>query len=607
MVLFFFLSFHKSVLGDVPIGHDPDKDLYRLQTMQGNNTKIIDSRWSAFGRTDLVKFDSDLSTMAIFIDGAAGANMLRFNNYFPDTSNNLSHTSHEFGGILPMMDLPKDWKNSALVIGSGGGRDVLLTLLAGYKKITAVDINPQMISIVKDYSKFNGGIYNQFKNVKTVVAEGRNFLRRSNRKYDLITLFMPITKSSQSLNAFALSESYLFTKDAFKDYYDHLTDKGVLLVMAHNMVEAAKMLTTAVSALQTEGMSVRQAMSRMYILGSDMMPLFGMRKSPVQNWESSFLHSGVHNIPQFDSQLSYIPGVEQQMIRPSLSTSIDAGFPMMNPVFINLSDGSLPLKRLETGTELNLIPPTDDRPFFFQYDFSVPSVLLTMLWIALGLLAAILFFPGAWFKSRLRESKDRHNNIEKFSWWLPVFFVSIGIGYIVIELSLFQKLLFYLGDPSRSLALLLAALLAGSGVGSISTSRLKLSAAISAGIVSALLALIIQFTSPELLGIINEGISSLKILAAAVSFLQGLPMGMMFPLCLRFAEKRLGGVAIPWMWAINGSASVVGSAIAIIIAVTLGYNASLISGAIAYLIAAAAISILARQNHFSLTKENIKC
>ena len=597
----FLVNSGNALLGDVPIGRDPNKDLYRLMSTQANSAKIIDSRWSAFGRTDLVRFDSDSSLMAIFIDGAAGANMIRFNGSLTDSTNTIVEAVGGFGGMLPLLDLPDSLKNYALVIGPGGGRDVLLALKAGYKKITAVDINPQMISIVKGYSGFNGGIYTNFRNVKVVVAEGRNYVRRSDQHYDLITLFMPITKSSQSLNAFALSESYLFTKNAFEDYYDHLTNKGTLLVMAHNMPEAAKMMTTAVAALQSEGLSVQQAMRRLYILGSDMMPLFGLRKTPLPTWEAAFLHLGVHNFGQFDPRLSYIPGAEQQMARLPLSTSIDQGVPMMNPVFAGLADGKLPLASLETGTGMNLVPPTDNRPFFFQYDFSTPQILFTLLWLSLGLLVAVLFIPAPWFKGVTTTENTRHN-VRKFSWWLPVFFISIGIGYIIIELALFQKLVFYLGDPSRSLALLLAALLAGSGAGSLLSNRTKPSGAVVAGLASAVLALVILFIAPPIFNSLQAAsLSTLKIFAAVVLFVQGFPMGMMFPTGLRVAEKRLGGPAIPWMWAINGSASVVGSAIAIVIAMTNGYDSSLAVGAISYLVAASALAIVLRRNPVSRT------
>ncbi|MFH2121621.1 MAG: hypothetical protein ABIJ25_14675 [Pseudomonadota bacterium] len=583
IALLFFFNSGNALLGDVPIGRNLDKDLYRLTTMQGESATTVESRWSTFGRTDLVRFGSDTSTMAIFIDGAAGTNMIRFNGSFDDFSVSLGHAVHDFGGLVPLSNLADDQKNSALVIGPGGGRDVLLALKVGFKHITAVDINPQMVAIVKDYRAFNGGIYTDYKNVSVVVAEGRNYLRHSRRQYDLITMFMPITKSSQSLNSFALSESYLFTKEAFKDYYDHLTEKGFLLVMAHSMPEVVKLLTTAVSALQEKGLNEQQAMKRLYILGSEMMPLFGLKKSEIVPAESDFLHSASH-FKMFDSQYSFIPGIEQQTVRPPLSKSIDAGVPMMNPIFLELSKGSLSLKQLEVGTGMNLIPATDDQPFFFQYDFSLPSILFTVLWLSAGLLGAVFLVPARWFQIRLYAEGKR------FSWWIPLFFTAIGFGYIVIELSLFQKIVFYLGDPSRSLALLLAAILVGSGVGSLLSRNAGRKTAILCGLIAATLALITLAVVPMLFSALHNATPGVQqSVAAMVLFIQGIPMGVMFPIGLRIAEKHFGNAAVPWMWAINGSASVAGSALAIIIAMSFGYRWSLLFGVSCY--AAAALTI----------------
>ncbi|MBU1706087.1 hypothetical protein KKG19_05185 [Patescibacteria group bacterium] len=583
IALLFFFNSGNALLGDVPIGRNLDKDLYRLTTMQEESVTTVESRWSTFGRTDLVRFGSDTSTMAIFIDGAAGTNMIRFNGSFDDFSVSRGHAVHDFGGLVPLSNLADDQKNSALVIGPGGGRDVLLALKVGFKHITAVDINPQMVAIVKDYRAFNGGIYTDYKNVSVVVAEGRNYLRHSRRQYDLITMFMPITKSSQSLNSFALSESYLFTKEAFKDYYDHLTEKGLLLVMAHSIPEVVKLLTTAVSALQEKGLNEQQAMKRLFILGSEMMPLFGLKKSEIVPAESDFLHSASH-FEMFDSQYSFIPGIEQQTVPPPLSKSIDAGVPMMNPIFLELSKGSLSLKQLEVGTGMNLIPATDDQPFFFQYDFSLPPILFTVLWLSAGLLGAVLLVPARRFQIRLYAEGKR------FSWWIPLFFTAIGFGYIVIELSLFQKIVFYLGDPSRSLALLLAAILVGSGVGSLLSRNAGRKTAILCGLIAAGLALITLAVVPMLFSALHNATPGVQqSVAAMVLFIQGIPMGVMFPIGLRIAEKHFGNAAVPWMWAINGSASVAGSALAIIIAMSFGYRWSLLFGVSCY--AAAALTI----------------
>ncbi len=589
----FYLNRGNAMLGEVPIGKNPDKDLYRLMALQGGTATVVDSRWSTFGRTDLVRFHGDSTMMSLFIDGAAGTNMLRFNGDLADSSRMLLQATQEFAGMIPLLNLRDEQKDNALIIGPGGGRDVLLTLKAAFREITAVEINPEIVEIVRDYRNFNGGIYTDFDNVDVVVAEGRNFLRHSTEKYDLIMLFMPITKSSRSLNAFVLSESYLFTKEAFTDYHRHLTDEGSLLIMAHGMPEITKMMTTAIAAMQDEGLTVQQGMRHLYILGSAMMPLFGLRKTPLQNEESDFLHAAVHTAT-FDSRYSYIPGVEQKLLRPPLPTTVDAGIPMMNPAFIALAEGKLSLNLLERGTGFNFVPATDDRPFFFQYSFGVPEAVLTVLWLALVALAVVALVPG--YRSLGRSQEGR-----RFSWWLPIFFVAIGVGYIVLELALFQRFIFYLGDPSRTLAVMLASLLVGSGVGSFVSRNSTDRVAILGGFLSAVTASCLLIFIPAVFAALHgSSLQTQLAISAIILFVQGVPMGLMFPIGLRVAELHLGKPSIPWMWAINGSASVVGSALAVAIAISAGYTWSLIFGAFSYLLAALSMHFASRQGELVL-------
>lgn len=130
------------------------------------------------------------------------------------------------------------------------------------------------------------------------------------------------------------------------------------------MPQAIKITTTAAAMLQAEGMTIQQSMSHLYILDSEMMmPLVSMRAKPLSREESQHLHEAAHSA-MFESQYSYIPGVEQQLLRPPIPGSNDAGVPMMNPLFIDLAKGRFPLDRLERGAGMNLVPATDDRPFF---------------------------------------------------------------------------------------------------------------------------------------------------------------------------------------------------------------------------------------------------
>ena len=229
--------------------------------------------------------------MALFIDGAAGTDMLRFNGNIDDDAPNVIRATRQFGAMAPLLPLSEQQKDHALIIGPGGGRDVLLALTAGFRQITAVEINPQIVDTVKAHREFNGGIYTDYEQIEVVVAEGRRYLRHSDEQYDLIMMLMPVTKSSRSLNAFALSENYLFTQEAFRDYHRHLTDEGSLIIMAHDMIEVAKLLTTILEALQEEGLAIKAAMNHLYVLGSSMMPLIGLRKTPLSSKEQSLLAS----------------------------------------------------------------------------------------------------------------------------------------------------------------------------------------------------------------------------------------------------------------------------------------------------------------------------
>jgi hypothetical protein len=137
--------------------------LYHLFTRLGSSMEIVESRWSMFGRTDLVGFKNVPSVMGVFIDGAAGAEMPRVSEGLGGSSPTALEAPPAFGDMVPPLNLKEPEKASALIVGPGGGRDVLLALQSGFRNITAVEINPLMVQIVKDYRAFNGGLYTDFK------------------------------------------------------------------------------------------------------------------------------------------------------------------------------------------------------------------------------------------------------------------------------------------------------------------------------------------------------------------------------------------------------------------------------------------------------------
>jgi len=246
-----------------------------MSQVLSNRGTIVDSRWSLFGRTDLVKIPPD--SMAIFVDGAAGSYMYRFNGD-PDSPNpevdQLKFTPAYFPFNFGQ-------KEDELIIGPGGGLDVLLALMAGVKNITAVEVNPQTVQIVAENSDYNGGVYTRFDNVKIVVADGRSFLKRTDRRFDLIFLRIPVTKTSQGMGGYSLAENYLFTTDSIRDYLDHLKEDGELVVVAHHRIEIYRLTMLILQVLEEEGLDGPEIMNRLVVTGrGNMFPVLILRKAP---------------------------------------------------------------------------------------------------------------------------------------------------------------------------------------------------------------------------------------------------------------------------------------------------------------------------------------
>lgn len=179
-------------LPDVPIGTNPDKEIHHALHESSSPGRIVETRWSAFGRTDLVEYQDEPEEMDIFIDGTAGTPMYKFNGDFNDPGSRINSLK-AFPGYFPFFFLKEEERDNALIIGPGGGRDILLARMGGVGKITAVEVNRDLVDIVRQYSWYNGGIYD-LDNVDVVVDEGRNFLKRQKGKYDIIMLSLPVTK-----------------------------------------------------------------------------------------------------------------------------------------------------------------------------------------------------------------------------------------------------------------------------------------------------------------------------------------------------------------------------------------------------------------------------
>ena len=573
----FGLNISQPWLGSVPVGRNLEKDLYRILQNPSVEAEIVESRWSAFGRTDMLKLKSEPDMLNLFVDGAAGTAMLKWNGSLSDTSRTIQMLKHHFTGALPLNLLEEYQKDKVLIIGPGGGRDVLVSLLFGVKDITAVEVNPDFVEIVKKYADFNGGIYTHHPHVNIVVDEGRNFLKRSKEQYDLILLTLPITKSSRSYEGFALTENFLFTKEAFQDYLAHLTPEGSLIIVNHGYVESLKLLTTALTAFADQGIDVPEAMKHIYVLGHEMMPVFGLQKTALDSSWADALHVSLH-MAGFDGGSSYVPYAEQIVVQKTIWEDMQTELRMMNQNMIDLSKGKIELDTLIEAAPIDLKSVTDDRPFFFNIAPRLPEVLNGLFWFSGLFLAGVIGFSM------------RHQNAQihlEVLWRPVVLFVGIGMGFMLLEIALFQKLVLYLGQPTVTLALLLFSLLVGTGLGSFASGWVRDDQLMLAIGCTAVGVGLHAFAAMALTDMIFDRLlmntTLTMVVASALLMIIGLAMGFPFPLGIRYLKRINCETQIPWMWGLNGAASVFGSVFAIVLAVTYGYSTSLLVGGMTYL------------------------
>ena len=174
-----------------------------------------------------------------------------------------------------------------LVIGPGGGREILGGLLTGVSNIIGIEINPDFVNLVNDNESFNGGIYSQFPNIEIKIGEGRQYVKRSKENYDIIFMSLPSTQQLQSIDNFALSENHLLTVEAIEDYLKNLTDEGRLIFTMHNTWELKRLIVTITKAFEKTGLNKKNIFDHLIIFESEYAPSIIVQKKPYSREQIS--------------------------------------------------------------------------------------------------------------------------------------------------------------------------------------------------------------------------------------------------------------------------------------------------------------------------------
>lgn len=549
------VSFAPGDITDAP----PDKTM--MQVLQDNSASILETRWGPFARLDTV-ITSDDTLRYVFTDAGAGSIMLRY-----DGDNQKIDWMQQDIEYLPFV-VDAHTTAKVLILGSGAGRDVLMAKLGGAKEITAVEINGALVQLTRDSASYNGSVYD-LPGVQTVVADGRNYVERSDSRYDLIYANVVYSQAAAPGHS-ALSENYIFTREALRSYWQHLSDNGRIGFVTHQGIEGIRLIIAALDMLRGEGLNIPEALQHVSLASltsgdpETRTSVVLIRRQPWTRDSAAAYSTEVHDR---NAGALYLPYYQE------------LGFD-------SLAQGQVSLEGyIASNPEFNYVPSTDDRPFFYQLRPELPPGLSDLLLV--GVLATFIYLSWLVFFF-VRRDQGQWKRAS-----LTPYFALLGAAFLLVEIPQIQRFSLLLGQPALALVTVIGGLLIGSGLGSLLSNRVGLAQmprlVMSLCIALGVLILITLWLYPVIIrwALPLDLPARIAVTIAAMLPL-GLLMGVPFPSGLRVAHQAdPQGVAA--FWGANAISSVLGSALAMSLAVTLGFSAALALGAALYVLAAVLI------------------
>jgi hypothetical protein len=450
------------------------------------------------------------------------------------------------------------------IVGTGGGRDILSALEAGAESVTAIELNGRIVEALSTrFRDFSGDVYH-LPGVRAVVSEGRSFLTRDDARYDLLQISLTDSFAASAAGAFTLSESNLYTVEAFELFLRRLAPTGVLSTSRWSF-EMPRLIVMAQEALRRSGHASPNA------------------------------HLAVVSGGAVSTLLLFAQPLDAATPRRLAAICTERGFELRYPAL----DHPTKIARIvEHGVAyieregFDLSPPVDDSPFFFHtlpvfrlHDDAVlathpeavaiavlQAVMAAVTLAALGFfLLPFAIFPNAPGRPRLAGL-----------WRGSAFFAAIGAGFMLTENALVQRFILYLGHPSYAITVVLAAVLLGMGVGSSLSARLGLMPLQRAGgLVPAALFAVAAGLQPLFAATLGLPLAGRVAVSLALLLPLGAVLGLFFPLGM----LRFGDAGKPWFWALNGVFGVVASVFSLALAMEFGFRATAYLGAALYVLA----------------------
>jgi spermidine synthase len=561
---------------------------------------IEDSRWDPISKIDVIDFGK-MKHIA-YDGGSQSSYIIPFDGDYKKLREDVrkGRGYHFYGSnVYVSHALKQDTDQEVLVIGAAGGSETKAALMFGAAHVDAVELVGYVIEIGKTkYADYNGNIFNDPR-VNALKGEGRSFLRSSDKKYDIIQMYSNHTSSSIAAGTGAMATNYLQTAEAYKEYFSHLKDGGILHVNHHVY---PKMITTAALAWKQMGRKdfyrhvvVFEAVKEGF---QDNLPTMLIKMDPWTKEELATLRSYFH---------------------PVIKMVVDPLNPQKNMLSAEFFSGDLS-KGTKERVSYRVEASTDNKPYFnflrksFNrldgdpenfMNYSTASLLNSQLkngWIptdvvhliitggaSLFFIVLFIFLPMFFSKAGRERWAGRAQSL--------VYFSCLGAGFIVFELIFIQIFMKLIGYPLYTYSTVVFALLIAAGIGSTVSGRLGISSRnrwyvpfIGVLVCSMGLLLIYQ---PFFEWFLQSSTIVRIIAAAGLIFPLGFFLGMPFPLGILTIEHQPAG-SIAWAWAMNGLFTVIGGLGSVLLSIFYGFQLTLVVAMLIYLVAFVTYSQLRR-------------
>jgi hypothetical protein len=479
-----------------------------------------------------------------------------------------------------------------LVLEPRGGLDVLISLAGGAAAVTAVEPHGAVVDMI---ASEGWSVYDDPR-VTVVVDDPRTFVERTGDLFDVIDLALTAPYRPVTSGAYSLAEEYRVTVEAFEGYLERLEPAGILMAARWVQTppsEETRLLGVATAALHSAGVDPAAAvvMLRSYsnaVLlvqpdGWSVADLAAVRAFAEEQRFDLVTMPGLD--PSDTNRYNVVPDEPYSRLAAELLTSADP-----NDLYVRY--------------DFDITPPTDDHPFFSHYfrwsqagqvldtlghtwqPFGGAGFLVLVAFLVLATISSLLLIVGPLAVQRQPGGVRRTPAVLR--WWTVGYFGSLGLAFLLVEIPLIQLYILLVGHPTTAFALVLFAVLIASGVGALISPRIPW---VLAAVVLTVVATAYPFLIRSLTPMVLPAPLAVRVVAGAVAIAPlGFLMGIMFPHGISYLRERAPRL-VPWAWGINGTISVVSSAVAALLALAFGFSAVLMAGGAGY--AAATLLALA--------------